>query len=277
MKESNCFNGFCIRGRKVITVLIALSGLAFSTQSHAAIPPGTTIKTCNDGGEWPPYFYYVRENGAVTNQLLGFDTDYLSQIFEARGLDFTFELIAWSRCLHEVETGETFKMVSSVAYSKERDEKYHMTDSYYTVQPHYFYPKSVYPNGLDINTLEDFSKYKVCGLRGYNYANFGVDVDTVDMGTKIFPQLIEKTVRQRCDVFLGRYEIFAGFAKTGNNYIKDHNLGNAPMPGVEGDKFYMMVSRNYEYAEDLIAVLNQGIEQLKSSGEAERLIAPYLN
>jgi hypothetical protein len=38
----------------------------------------------------------------------------------------------------------------------------------------------------------------------------------------------------------------------------------------------MMVSRNYPDGQDSIALLNRGIARLEASGEAERLIAPYL-
>ncbi len=242
----------------------------------AEIPPGTTIRTCNDGGEWPPYIYFKRENGVVSEQAVGYDRDVFEKIFPPHGFDFTIELIAWSRCLHEVETGEIYEMVSSVAKNAEREAKYLMTDPYYTVQPHYFYPITNYPNGLKISSVEEFANYKICGLRGYNYANFGVPVETLDLGTKIFPELIEKTERKRCDIFLGRYEIFSGFAQTGTDYIKLHNLGTAPMPGVRGDKFYMMISRNYEHAEELKQIINQGIAELAASGEDEQLLAPYL-
>lgn len=261
---------------------LALAGLfifsvcSVSPVANAQIFAGKTIRTCNDSGEWPPYFWYLRINGEVTDQLLGYDLDFLGNIFRNIGANYTLDLIAWSRCLHEVETGDSYEMVSSVAYSQERDEKYLVTDSYYVVQPHYFYSRGQFPDGLNINSIDQFADYKVCGLRGYNYANFGVPTDSIDVGTKVFPQLIEKTARGRCDLFLARFEIFAGFAKTGNDYIRNHNLGTAPMPGIPGDEFHMMVSRNYEYAEELRDTLNEGIARLKSSGEGERLFAPYL-
>ena len=237
---------------------------------------GSLLPTCNDNGEWPPYLYYERTNGEATDKVIGYDIDYLEKIFEEHDIDFTFELIAWSRCLHEVEKGEKYAMVSSVAYNKERDEKYLITDSYYTVQPHYFYVRHHFPDGLEIKDLASFADYRVCGLRGYNYVNFGIPVETIDVGTKVFPQLIEKTERKRCDVFLGRYEIFVGFAKTGTDYIMQHNLGTAPMPGVRGDKFYMMVSRNHPNAEALRDLLNEGIARVKASGYDRELIRKYV-
>ena len=266
----------CLALLTTAALSLLLSTTQFPAVGHAQSLAGETIRTCNDGGEWPPYFWKIRQGGEVTDDLTGYDLDYLQNIFDNVGADFTFELIAWSRCLHEVETGDSYDMVTSVAYSKERDQNYLMTDSYYTVQPHYFYPKANFPQGLEIDSLDAFAQYKVCGLRGYNYANFGIPTETIDTGTKVFSQLIEKTARGRCDMFLGRYEIFAGFAKTGNDYITRHDLETAPMPGVPGDKFYMMVSRNYEHAEDLVAMLNEGIARLKASGEADVMLQPYL-
>ncbi|MEM7195405.1 MAG: transporter substrate-binding domain-containing protein [Pseudomonadota bacterium] len=274
----NCHLGSRVWRESVVS-LVAVAALAAGfvpTSATAQVPSGTLIQTCNDGGEWPPYFYYDRVNGEKTDDILGFDIDVFNEIFTSRGYEYTFELIAWSRCLLEVEKGEDYFMVSSVAYSKERDEKYLITEPYYTVQPHYFYHYANFPNGLEISSLADFSNYNVCGLRGYNYTNFGIPVEDIDTGTRIFSQLIEKTRRNRCDIFLGRFEIFSGFARTGNDYIRDNNLGTAPMPGVAGDKFYMMVSRNYQYAEELREMINDGINRLKSTGLDQTMIAPYL-
>ena len=265
-----------VGGKNLLSIISLIIIFAFAGSVSAQNFQGTQLPTCNDNGEWPPYLYYERENGVATEKVVGYDIDYLQRIFEENEIDFTFELIAWSRCLHEVERGEKYAMVSSVAYSKERDEKYLMTDSYYTVQPHYFYARKNFPNGLDIKDLASFESYRVCGLRGYNYSNFGIPVETIDVGTKIFPQLIEKTTRKRCDVFLGRFEIFAGFAKTGTDYIRDHDLGNAPMPEVSGDKFYMMISRNYPNAEALRVLINTGIAKVKASGYDSELLKKYV-
>lgn len=264
------------RGFRALPIILGILCLAINFPAISEIPSGTTLRTC-DGGEWPSYIYFRRDNGEITDQSVSYDVDVFEKIFQKHGIGFTVELITWSRCLHEVETGETYKMVSSVTYSEERDQKYLMTDTYYTVQLHYFYPNANFPNGLDIQSLSDFSNYKVCGLRGYNYANFSILVETIEVGTKNFPQLIGKTERGHCDAVLGRSEIFAEFAQTRNDYIKIHNLGTASMPGVQGDKFFMMVSRNYENAEDLRQITNEGIADLNASGEAEKLISSYLN
>ena len=268
---------FGITKAALVSSVIGFCGLVFSVGALAEIPAGSKIPICNDSGEWPPYFYWERQNGSQTDNLLGYDIDVLNEIMANNGFEYSFELIAWSRCLLEVERGNDYAMLTSAAYSDERNEKYLISEDYYTVQPHYFYHQANFPDGLDIQNLEEFKNYKVCGLRGYNYTNFGVDVGTIDTGTRHFPQLIEKTRRKRCDLFLGRYEIFAGFAKTGNDYIRKHNLGTAPMPGVAGDKFYMMVSRNYPYSDDLVALLNSAINELKNSGRDQKLLAPYLN
>jgi len=49
------------------------------------------------------------------------------------------------------------------------------------------------------------------------------------------------------------------------------------MPNVSGDKFYIMISKNYPHAEKLRKIINQGIKELRASGEDKALIAPYIN
>ena len=48
------------------------------------------------------------------------------------------------------------------------------------------------------------------------------------------------------------------------------------MPGVAGDKFYMMISSNYEFSEESRDMINAGIARLEASGEAEAMLEPYL-
>ena len=237
---------------------------------------GTQLDFCNDAGEWPPYIYFRRNDGEKTNEPVGYDIDILDEILSRHGISFKMELIAWTRCLHEIETGDKYKLVSSSAHSEERASKYLMTDAYYIINPHYFYPVANFPDGLKITSPVEFSNYKVCGIRGYSYDKFGIPLESIDTGTRILSQLIEKTERGRCDIFLGRYEIFAGFAQTTTDYIKKHHLDTAPMPGVSGEKFYMMISRNYEHGEELRKLINDGIAELHDSGEGQKLLAHYL-
>ena len=260
----------------VVLVLFSLQIIFLNT---AQAFDGSKITICNDDAEWPPYVYFKRSriDKSKTDKLTGYDIDFINKVFKKHKLEYSYDMIPWKRCLHEVEKGESYVMLTSAAYSAERDEKYLLTDAYYTVQPHYFYTYSNHPEGLIIKSPREFSKYRVCGLRGYNYKNFGIPLDDVDWGAKSFEQVIRKTKRERCDVFLARYEIFAGFKQIGKNYIRLHNLATEPMPNVSGDKFHIMISRNYPHAEKLRNAINQSIAEMRATGEDKALIAPYIN
>ena len=264
--------------KKLIATLLVLAGVypPLVSAQGASIPAGTVLKSCNDGGEWPPYFFYVRRNGEATDELVGYDIDLLNRIMADNDIGIDIGLISWSRCQRQTEEGRESQITSSVAYSKERDQKYLLTDTYYTLSPHYFYHYANYPDGLRITRPEEVRNYRVCGLRGYNYTNFGIDVERMDNGSNTFTQVIEKTRRRRCDIFVARYEIFSGFARTGTNYIRVHNLGHAPIPGAPGDPFHMMISRNYEHGEELRRIVNAGLARMRASGEAERLLRRYI-
>ena len=240
---------------------------------------GERIAICNDDAEWPPYAYFQRDraDGSKTDKVVGYDLDFLDHIFKKHNIEYSYDMIPWNRCLHEVEKGGSHIMLTSAAYSPERNEKYLLTDAYYTVQPHYFFSYSNYPEGLEIQRARDFRKYRVCGLRGYNYKNFGIPLDQLDWGAKTIEQVIRKTKRKRCDIFLARFEIFMGFKHVGKNYMRLHNLATGPMPDVAGDKFHIMISRNYPHAEELRDIINQSIKEMRASGKDKALIAPYIN
>lgn len=117
--------------------------------------------------------------------------------------------------------------------------------------------------------------YQVCGLSGYNYDGFGLDSDKVDRQTRTFEQVVQKTLAGRCDLFLARFEILAGFALTGNDHLQN-SLKAEPIPGIDGDKFYMMVSRSYENGPELVEILNEGIQRLRNNGALSGILRSYL-
>lgn len=162
--------------------LIAAIYLTYTATSMATdIPIGSTISICGDGSGWPPYIYETSDK-----QVHGYDVDILSRILSKSELKSIFKMQPWKRCLQSVDRGEEFHIATSSSYSKERDSKYLLSRDYYSITPSYFYIKKNFPNGLNIRSTDDLKKYSVCGLLGYNYSNFGVDMDQVDMGTRNF-------------------------------------------------------------------------------------------
>lgn len=251
---------------KPIALALLLSVL--SCMALAEPLSGETIKACGDGAGWPPYTF------VQNNDVIGYDVDVLDEILRPAGISFTVEMPPWRRCLFSTESGE-YQIALSASYSQERDDTYLLTDYYYTLQPSYLYDSERHPDGLDINEPSDVLNYNACGLSGYNYNGFGVDSEQVDRQTASFEQVVQKTLAGRCDLFLARFEILAGFALTGTDHLQN-SLTAEPIPGIEGDKFYMMVSRAYEHGPALVDVLNEGFARMRSEGQLDAILQSYL-
>ncbi len=160
----------------------------------------------------------------------------------------------------------------SAGSNKERNKTYLFTRHYYEITPSYFYSKTRFPDGMGIEKVSDFKKYKVCGLLGYNYVNYLIPPEDIDTTAKEFKQVVEKLVRERCDVFLAQYEVFIGFSYMGDNYIQDYNLAYGPIPGGTTDKFFLMISRDFEHAEELKALIDEEIDNLEAEGQLNEMI-----
>ncbi len=249
--------------RKVLTFSFLYSSIAIS----AEIPVGTKILVCGDGAGWPPYTYET-----PTKSVAGYDVDILERILSKKNIASSVKMEPWKRCLKETEEG-SYHIATSSAFNEERNKTYLMTRHYYSMTPSYFYSKNRYPNGLDIKTAADLQKYRVCGLLGYNYANFGIPVEQIDTGTKKFEQLVEKTNRNRCDVFFARSESFITFAYLGVNFIEKYNLGYKSIPGSSREKFYLLISRNFKYAQELKKIIDDELDVLEPKGELDKMVA----
>lgn len=253
--------------REIIKVLILFSGITLSISTMAQ--ERTSLSVCGDGGSWPPY-HFEKER-----KVIGYDIDVLEAIFSPLGLTITVDLPPWQRCLRETKLGR-YDIALSAAYSEERDKDYILTDYYYTLQPSYVYSSITYPEGLPVRTAQDLDYLRTCGLQGYNYTGFGVDDSKVRKNGRTFEQVVKMLEANRCDVFLARYEILAGFkASEGIDHLAN-GLKAVSIPGISGDKFHMLISRSILDGLEIKSIFDQHIKQLRVSGELDRMIEKYI-
>lgn len=262
--------------KKLLCGFLLISAPLYSTFVQAGSDTIDTIQVCGDGAGWPPYTFFKREDGKKTKEIAGYDVDVLNYIFSKQGIKVTFAMPSWNRCLKLTEAGNPYQIALSASYSKERDTKYLMTRDYYITKPYYFYSRKKYPQGINITGKEDFLQYKVCGLFAYNYAGFNVPFGKIDQGSENFDSVVKKTHAGRCDLFVSRYEIIAGFASIDINYLEG-GLGYSPIPGATQDKFYMLISRNYKHANRLKKIIDEGITDMEKSGKLGKILEKYIS
>jgi polar amino acid transport system substrate-binding protein len=219
-----------------------LAGLLTAPQAALALDaphPPLTIAICDDENEWPPYSYYQRIDGVKTSHLVGFAVDVVHYIFSRHDVNYTIDLIPWSRCMAVASLGKEYGMVLNLSYNAERKRRFLLSRPYYATTSYYYYSRRNYPKGLAIHALADLKKYRVCGIQGYNYEGYGMASGEVDQGARSFPALISKVKLGRCSLFVEKNEIMNGYAVIGKNYLADPDIGRAPIPGVKPDFFIL--------------------------------------
>jgi polar amino acid transport system substrate-binding protein len=117
----------------------------------------------------------------------------------------------------------------------------------------------------------------VCGRLGYSYFNFGLNPADVDKNQINYHNLVNMLLRGRCTTFLARLEAFAGTALVGKNYLLNKKITYQVLPKVSNENMYMLISKKYQYAQQLKTLLDQGFAELKKSGESRALLQHYID
>jgi len=257
--------------RRVLPFLLAGSVAATGT-AHAAI---TQVAICEDENEWPPYVYRQRGPDGTPGKLTGYAVDVVSEILSRHGIRFSFDLLPWPRCQAVAMLGKQYQMVLNLSYNPERVAKFLMTRSYYTTSTHYYYSRKHHPKGLRIASPADLHNYRVCGIQGYNYLNYGLAAGEVDQGARDFPSMIAKLHAGRCALFLEKQEVMAGFAAIGRDYLADRDLASARVPGLKPTAFYLGISRRFQHAQELRNLVDDELLRMDETGRLAEIWRKY--
>ncbi len=232
-----------------------------------------SIAICEDENEWPPYSYFQRKQGKPTRQVVGYAVDVIDEIFKRHQIAYHIDMIPWNRCMAVAALGKEYQLVFNLSYNPERLKTFLFSRAYYATTTYYFYSRRNNPTGLAIKAPGDVKKYRICGVRGYNYTGYGLAPGDVDQGSGDFTALVAKLQLGRCALFLEKKEIMAGYAAIGRDYLADPDIASAPVPGVRPSLFYYGVSRNYALAPALMRIIDDELLTMESSGRLHELWA----
>jgi polar amino acid transport system substrate-binding protein len=248
----------------LLVTLICFSTFTLSQEANAELQ---SVRFCAGIHEWPPYYYFERMEGNSTKNIKGLDIQLFDEIFKKNGISYTVTLLSWTKCLAEVIQGTKFDAVFGGGLNEHRRSSYLTTKGYYSVVPSYFYKKNSFPSGLNIKSSTDFKKFgHLCGVKGFNYVNFGVSNDDIDMGSDNYERLILKTLFGRCQISFARYQILEGWSQLLQmSFIENDELIFAPVPAVAKETFHLMISKNYKYRHELKKLFESEIDKLKET------------
>ena len=250
--------------RSVLTwfAFLGIPGTAHATADFK----GGTVAICDDQNEWPPYIYFERNSdGSRTGKVAGYSIAVIDAIFARHGIKRELKMLPWARCVADLQNGSRAQLAMNLTRNVERHQFLLFTRPYYTMHSHYFYSARSFPKGLQINALDDLRKYRICGLKGYNYER--IPVQGMDQGSKDYRSLVSKLHLGRCDVFLEQFEAMVGFGAIGQRHLDDPDLRHARLPELEPAAFAMGISRKYPHAAALQMLLDGELQRMERSGE----------
>lgn len=250
-----------------VWLLVILMCLSAHTLSKELNTEPKSINLCAGIHEWPPYYYLERDAGHSTQTVKGLDIQLFDEVFKKNGISYTVTLLSWTKCLGEVIQGTKYDVVFGGGLNEQRRSSYLTTKGYYSVSPSYFYKKKSFPEGISPKSSADFKDLgHLCGLKGFNYVNFGLSNDDIDMGSDNYERLISKTLFGRCQISFARYEILEGWGQLLNmNFVKNDQLSFIPIPNVNKEKFHLMISKNYKYRHEIKKLFESEIDKLKDT------------
>lgn len=229
------------------------------------------LRFCVEETEYPPFNYFVRQDGIKTSTLSGYDIDLLERTFKPIGIDYEVLALPWLRCLKDVQNG-SIDAAMSASLNRQRATDYIPSIAYYYLTPSYFYLKAELDPLFhidDINQLTHFGK--VCGIKGFNYDNFGWRKETPLSEIHSLGHLPEMLLKQRCKFFLARKEILAGTLALAHAAQLPQALASKISPNAQQEAFYMLISKHSAHKELIAHEFNRQVKTMQESHQLETL------
>ncbi len=226
------------------------------------------IVLCED--PWPPYT--IGQSGYAPTG--GIAVEYVTELFSRmEGVQLEMILIPWKRCLAEVEEGNIDGVILAL-YSEERATYMQFSNEPYFINPiSLFYLKEKYPSGVQWETYNDLSPYRIGLLRGSSVPELEKaakdNIVTLDLG-----KTAELNFRKLAK---GRLDLVVSNNLVGNTLAKETGLegkyGIVDRP-LMVSKYYLPFSKKSP-AIKLIPQMDKIIREMQAEGVMQKIIEKY--
>jgi polar amino acid transport system substrate-binding protein len=238
---------------------------------EAAVPQ--LIRACDDAAEFPPLVFYRRDGGRMGEPVTGYAVDLIEAALGRDGRQLTTSLLPWKRCLELAAAGR-YDVVLSAARTGEREAQFEFTSPYFDLDAIFVYDRLRPPQ--DGSTVAGMARLTLCGSFGYVYPDVQNFKSVVTEGGKTFDALLGMLRAGRCDVLVTNTEFLAGRSLLERrDVVPPDQFGTFRLDDAEPQPISVMVSRALPYADALVGLIDRDLAELKRTGEADRLLAPY--
>lgn len=239
-----------------------------ATGEFTTIEEGKLIMSTN--ATFPPYEMVADGDGVNGSGFEGIDVEIAYALADKLGLELVIDDMDFDAALLAVQNNSADMMLAGLSYSEERDEVVDFSDPYATgVQV------VIVKEGSDV-TLDNLGEYMIGtqrGTTGYLYAsdtpeNGGYGEDHVigyDSGVTAVQELINGTIDA---VIIDKQPAEAYVAA-------NPDAGLTILPGNWVEEDYCLAVDEGNTA--LLNVLNTALNELKSDGTLDEIVAKYIN
>lgn len=255
----------------LIACLSACLSAGAAAAGQGPLPEAHFVAICDDENELPPFSYFVRQGEARTAVISGFAVAVVRDIFARRGVSYRIDMKPWPRCVALATLGNEYGMLMNLTHSAEREKSFLFSRPLYSMRSFYYFSKEKFPAGPDIRSITDLRSYRVCGVAGHNYREYGLGPGDVDQGARNMEIVLAKVKLGRCSLFVEKDEIMSGYAMLDKRYLPDPVIGKAPVPGMKPSPFYFGISKRHPRAEQLRQLIDEELVMMESTGRLAEL------
>lgn len=257
--------------KKLILSLSLLIAMLFilSPSAHASAKTLAEIKKAGKivmatNAEYPPFEWVKMENGE--QQFVGIDFDLAQLIADEIGVELEVSEHAFNALIPVVQSGKVDMVIAGMSYTAERAEQIDFSSIYFSTVNQFVVPAETVDQ---FTSLEDFSSSKIGVLKA------SVQEQLL---TKQFPNsdlvamnkngdLIEALKAGKIDAVFMDNIVIADFIYQNEGLIAA--VESVEIEGGAFDKAVALAKGN----EELLAVINQVIEEAVASGTIDQIVA----
>ncbi len=232
------------------------------------------VRIC--GEPWAPFLFETGGDDEGNKELAGIHLENFRLMTEVTGLDFTFDLLPWKRCMQYVENYSKpgdYEVAIDATFNTERAEKFHYVGPMYSLGTAVFYSRKRFPDGpiskktgKVIAWINEMHDYSIGGNLGWNYemyyAEHGIPRSVEIIRTPAgYPGLFGMLSKGRCDLVETHPALVLGSMIAGDLEMPE-DIACSKL-NEEREKFYMLVSKKSPRAEELVTRLSTGLIYLK--------------
>lgn len=233
--------------------------LLLCIQSSAVFCNTVTQTLTGAHNEWPPY---------VIADGMGITTELVSAAFSSQHIGFDIKIAPFSRSMRMLQNNE-IDLIPALWWTESRDKTILYS------QPYFINELSIISNSkeqLDYQGADSLEGLTISTVRGYAYHEYLQSFNRLT----IVPLLnvhscLEHVKMNRADIALVDKHA-AWFEMKENSYSTELTIWQ---PALIKHPLHVGVRKTHPNAKEIINSFNKGLEEIKRSGEYEKILAKY--